>query len=281
MARQGVPQPIYKAVAAPVIDGVLNEAAWKQAIPVDVCYEHAGQGRRAADRHMTARFAWDEFYLYIGYEVYDTNLVPVADGRIKGPPANRRPAASPYNNKDLDVTEFLISFGDERFLWELQHNAANDFNEAFANVPDTNWPIYRSSRVFLGVIFNEEEYLKDDGSNTFRSAVSLMKDARGRPSTLNDPRDIDTGYTGELRIPWIGLCPPVEAQKAAQAKGLPKEAWDLGGQELRILSAVLDGNIGQTYYHSSATRPATGMFAAAVRHFPRYVLVATPPPVAP
>ena len=67
--------PIYHAKVAPVIDGRLDDACWKNAEPVRVRFLYASQGVQTEPPPMTARFVWDERFLYIGYEVNDTNIV--------------------------------------------------------------------------------------------------------------------------------------------------------------------------------------------------------------
>ena len=69
--------PIIKADQPIVIDGNLNEPAWHAGVPVDVNYVMAGTGKRDTSTPMIARFLWDDHYLYIGYEVFDSDLTAV------------------------------------------------------------------------------------------------------------------------------------------------------------------------------------------------------------
>ena len=73
---------IHRAMSPVRIDGMLDEPCWQRAEPVPVCFLHDRSGEAVAPVPMTARYAWDEHYLYIGYDVSDTNLVaPVRVGR--------------------------------------------------------------------------------------------------------------------------------------------------------------------------------------------------------
>ena len=67
---------------------------------------------------MTARYTWDDHYLYIGYETFDKNLVALGhrrEERAQGQPA-RGLRASAIPKEKVDVVEFFISFGDERIF---------------------------------------------------------------------------------------------------------------------------------------------------------------------
>jgi hypothetical protein len=258
------------------IDGKLDDPIWQQAVPVAVNYRFDSVGVLDPAQVMQARFAWDEQYLYIGYQVWDSQLVALSDGREKGPKGNRRLAVQPWApEQKVDCVEFFISFGDLRFMWEVQHNAANHLNEVFEIAIDPAWPIAQSSLNFLGLLMNDEQYIRDDEAATVKTAVHLLPRADGRPSTVNDASDVDTGYTGELRLPWSGLGAPKAARAAAKKQGQP--GWDMAGRELLLLAVILNGNEGWTYHHSSPTKPPKGMMAAAASHFPRGVLQPAPP----
>ena len=68
-------------------------------------------------------------------------------------------------------------------------------------------------------------------------AVALLPRADGGLSTINDPSDEDTGYCGEIRLPWSGLGLPAERRRA-------DDSYDLAGLELPILAAALHGDSG-------------------------------------
>jgi len=225
---------------------------------------------------MEARLAWDYHYLYIAYEVFDSNLIGLTDDRVKGPSNNRRKAALSWApEKKVDVAEFFVSLDSTRFLWELQHNAENQLNDVFLNVLEPGSPVYRSSLNFSGLIMNEQEYVKDDGWITVQTAVKLKPGADGRLSTVNQEDDTDTGYVAEMRFPWKGLGAPVVAGKDAEKKGLPPDGWDMAGRELAILAVILNGDAGPNYSHNCKQLPKKGMFATGVALFPRYTLMST------
>ena len=261
------PVAIFRSAVAPVIDGRLDDACWKSAVPVAVRYPYGALGQTTTPPPLTARFAWDERYLYIGYEVNDTNLVALASGRESGPPGNRRPGSEEYlPEKNLDLVEFFVSFGSAQFFWEIHHNAANHLNTIWVELPSAENLAKLPKPSYKDVTFHRNRYVDDDGGFTVARAVQLRPRANGKPSTVNDPSDRDTGYTGEIRLPWAGLGAPAERRRA-------DGSYDLRGVRLPVLAAVLNGDHGQAIYHSSAPYLPALMFHFSVALWPRYELV--------
>ncbi|SVE15317.1 uncharacterized protein METZ01_LOCUS468171, partial [marine metagenome] len=127
---------VHRASKAPVIDGKLDDACWKKAKPVQAFYPHGENGKKAEPPPLTARYAWDERYFFIGYEVKDSSLVAIGTGKEDGPPNNRRPQSVEYlPKKNLDLVEFFISFGSNRFFWEIHHSADNHLNDLWIEMP--------------------------------------------------------------------------------------------------------------------------------------------------
>jgi hypothetical protein len=255
-ARLGAAEWIPKTNGPLTIDGRLDEPVWRAAKPVEVCYRGSKQGDKSADKRMIALYAWDGDYLYIGYETFDSNLVALGSDRTEGPAERPRPGALIHHPEaKVDVVEFFLSFGDEHFMWEIHHNASNQFNDIFCIVPDPKWPIAASSLATYGIIFNDFEWLRDDPPHTLAHAVHLKPKADGAPSTVNDPSDVDTGYTAEIRIPWRALGIPRKSETWLQEK--PKRIpgpWNLEGQKLSLLAVFQDGDLPERYHHSSPTR---------------------------
>lgn len=281
-APMPVTSPIYKTDQPITIDGVLDEPAWKQALPVEAVYAYPKLGAKSADPHMHARFTWDDHYLYIGYETFDKNLVALGTGDKKGPKANKREGCLIAHEKEpVDVVEFFVSLGDLRFFWELHHNALNQFNDIYCIVADDSWPIRKSNQFRFGIHFGTDEVLKDDtdAGRTMALAVKLKPKADGKPSTVNEAGDADTGYIGELRLPWLGLGAAVDREAFVQIEVDGKKRsihgpWKMAGQELRILSVMQDGDLKDHYHHSSPTLQG-GFFHQSAKHWPVYVLEAS------
>jgi len=108
------------------------------------------------------------------------------------------------------VVEVLSPFGDPQIFWEIHHNALNQFNDILITVVDLDRPAAKSRLFYDGIRFNWREVIEDDAETgcTRKMAVRLKPKADGKPSTVNDASDEDTGYIGEIRLPWYGLGAP-------------------------------------------------------------------------
>ena len=262
--------------ATPInIDGLLDEPCWQAAVPVRADYVFGHTNELDSVRHMAVRVLCDDRYLYLGYETFDTNLVAVGSGRIE---ASREGLEIAQPGVPVDVAEFFVSLGDRHFFWELHHNASNQFNDIWITTLDPAWPIAQSALYPYGIIFSPESTLTADRDATPAMAVHLKPKANGAPSTVNDGRDMDTGYTAELRLPWYSLGVPAARRlspRVLAGKPDPTAAarWNVAGLEVRLLSVVQDGDRQQRYHHSSATFPG-GWFHLGWDHWPLYRVTA-------
>lgn len=264
-----VPGTIVKAKGPIVIDGRLDEADWKQAKPIAANYVFGKKNVISPEPRMNVRYLWDDAYLYIGYEVFDTNLVAVGNGEMDGPPGNRRPGCEIADtNKPVDVVEFLIFFEDRNFFWEIQHNASNQFNDGLCAVELPSWQKTKIAFAPKGVYWAWGEYLQDEGDRTFACAVKLSPRKDGKPSTVNDSSDVDTGYTGELRLPWYGIGAPAVAQTREGDKPGP---WKMTGREVSILAVDQNGDTPEHYF-TTCIGTTREFFHQQTEHFPRYVI---------
>ena len=268
---------VVKAKKPIVIDGRLNDADWKRAKAVRANFVWDKKNVVSKTPRMTARYLWDDHYLYIGYEIFDTNLVAKADGKMDGPPDNQRPGCETWPAKPIDIVEFHIVFEDRNFFWNVQHNASNHFNDGIAVV---DLPAWTSTRIAFatfaqtGIYWAWGEHIQDDGDRKLACATSLRPRKDGKPSTVNDASDVDTGYTAELRFPWFGIGAPKVAQTGGE-EGKPGP-WKMTGREISILAVFQDGDADARYFTSSPTMANT-FFDHQPESFPRYVIKAFSP----
>jgi hypothetical protein len=265
---------MMKAESPPVIDGALDEACWKNATAIRGDYINSKKGVLSDEPRLIVKYTWDEQNLYIGYETFDKNLIAKANGLKEGPEKNLRPGCEIWSSdpkEKVDVVEFFISFGDERFFWEIHHNASNQFNDVWCVVPDAEWPIAKSSLTNFGIMFNNREYIADNNDHTLAMAAKPKPKADGTPSTINEEADIDTGYTAEIRLPWGGIGAPVSAKPNAQKK---ETDWKMEGQKLMVLAVVQDGDLKERYHHSSPERKGD-WFHKTAPLWPKYLLSKT------
>ena len=281
------PSPVLpvmvKAREAMVIDGKLDEPDWKRATEIPVNGIWGKKGKRTESPRMTAKYLWDDFYLYIGYEVFDTNLVVKSSGASQGPADNRREGMEIWVKPpapQVDLAEFFIVFDDPNCFWETHHNAANQFNDVLCIVDLPAWKKTKSAMAQWNIYFGKEEYIQDHEGSTLAKAVALKPRADGSLSTVNDGSDQDTGYTGEIRIPWFGIGAPAAAMTwvpvPAKPDGTPagRKAgpWKMAGRELSILAVSQDGDPADRYC-SSAPDMYAPFFHLGSAGYPRYRLV--------
>jgi hypothetical protein len=123
------------------IDGLLNEPTWSEAIPLVYAVHPTENGSSTA----TVRFLWNNDYLYVGFDINDTN-VETAD---------------------------LSALWDGDSVSVLLHD---------------------------GGIAEQRQSLGQEQNDVRAYQLQPM-------TTLNDPTDVDAGYTVEMRIQWQD--PPV------------------------------------------------------------------------
>lgn len=147
------------------IDGNLSE--WDSASRIS--FEEQSD-RPAADRNKTTAMAmWDKNYLYLAFQVADTNLQAQAHG-----------GHTVYRD---DGVEFLIDPGFHRTRTYLPDDICVHVNLHGAVQDDRGTP---------------QGTWDDSWDSTIRSAFRL-------DGTLNDDSDVDTGYTAEVALPWSDL----------------------------------------------------------------------------
>ena len=274
---------VPKAAEPPVVDGRLEDACWQRAPVTAVDMVMGKTGQRADHIPMKCRLAWDDQYLYIGYETFDANLVAVGTGEEQGPAANRREGAKIHDPPTkVDVVEFFITCGDERHFWEFHHNARNQFNDVWCAVFDDTQPITKTLLARYGIHFGHGEHLDDDpgAQASFAAAVALKPKADGAASTVNDDSDTDTGYTAELRLPWAGLGAPLERETLIVVEPTTPDGhktsyhgpWKMAGAEIRVLSVCQNGDLDDRYHHDAPLFPG-GWFHKGAAVWPRYLLV--------
>jgi len=249
--------PIFKTATPVTVDGVLDEDCWKQATVVKADYVKGGNGKESPQPCMTAKYAWDDRYLYIAYDVFDANLAAKGNGIAKGPADNRREGCE--ISTPWDVAEFFVGFNNSNLFWEIHHNASNNFNDIMVLVDLPAWKKDAPAAVYSGIYWAKNEYVADVGDSKLASAVRMRPSAEGKPSTLNDKTDTDTGYTAELRLPWASI-----------------GGWSkMAGREITILAVTENGDSPNAPYHTScATLPTADFFHLHFAKWPRYRLVA-------
>ena len=164
-ARSGRDYVVHRAKGAIEIDGVLAESAWDRA-------DKAGPFVRSLDGKPASaatevRLLWDDDYLYVAFLAEDTN--------VSG--AFFKDDEKLYTSNVVEI--FLDPSGDGSHYDEIEVAPTNAlFDASFAGGARQGMDLSWSSRA--------KHAVRVDG-------------------TLNDPRDVDRGWTVELAIPFASL----------------------------------------------------------------------------
>lgn len=165
-----------------VIDGALNEDSWRNAAASEPFVDIEGNVKPTPRMSTRVRILWDERYLYIGAEMEEPHVWATLTKRD----------SVIFHDNDFEV--FIDPDGDREEYYELEINALN-----------TVWDL------FLNKTYRNGGKARHDWD------IAGLKTAVHVSGTLNDPSDLDTGWSVEIAIPWRALAeyahkpaPPLE-----------------------------------------------------------------------
>jgi hypothetical protein len=160
----------YKAEKPPMIDGKLDDDAWKAA-PWSSDFVDIEGDKKPKPRHRTRmKMLWDEKALYLAAELEEPHLWATLKDHD----------AVIFHDPDFEV--FLDPDGDNHLYGELELNALN-----------TTWDLLLTKPY------------KDGGKALNGWEILGLKTAVQLNGTLNDPKDEDKSWTVEILWPWNGL----------------------------------------------------------------------------
>lgn len=173
-----------RAPQPPSLSGRLDDPVWERAPWTEDFVDIEGDRRPAPRFRTRAKMLWDDACLYIAAEMEEPHVWATLTERD----------SVIFHDNDFEV--FLDPDGDAKSYFELEVNALNTVWDLWLEVPyrdggraDSNWRI-----------------------EGLRTAVHVN-------GTLNDPSDVDKGWTVEIAIPWSALadkagmpCPPREGE---------------------------------------------------------------------
>lgn len=170
----------YRSAGSIVVDGRLDEPAWKR-VPWTEYHADIEGFHKPAPRFKThSKIIWDDKYLYIGAELEEPHVwanLTKHDSVI-------------FRDNDFEI--FIDPDGDNRCYYEIEINALNTVWDLMLPKP------YR-----------------DSGSAVDTFELPGMMHAVHVDGTINNPKDIDKGWSVEFAIPWSALgviagkpCPP-------------------------------------------------------------------------
>jgi hypothetical protein len=160
----------YRAVSPVVIDGRLDDAAWKNAPWTDDFVDIEGPVKPLPRFRTRVKMLWDDQFFYVAAELDE----PHVWGTLK------KHDAVIFQDNDFEV--FIDPDGDNHGYYEFEINALN-----------TGWDL-----------FLQRPY-RDGGPALNSWEIAGLETATQLDGTLNDPSDRDRGWSVELAFPWKAL----------------------------------------------------------------------------
>lgn len=152
------------------IDGRLDEPAWQNAPWTQSFVDIEGARKPQPPLKTQAKLLWNDEFLYIGAEVQEPHVWATLKHRDE----------IVFHDNDFEV--FIDPDGDTREYYEIEINALNTIFD-----------------LFLVRTYN------DGGPALHAWDCKGMKSAVHVDGTLNDPTDVDRGWTVEMALPWKTL----------------------------------------------------------------------------
>jgi len=175
----------HRTAKAIVVNGKLDDAAWKKAAWTEDFVDIEGDIRPKPRFRTRAKMLWDDHYLYIAAELEEPEVKATLtkhDSVI-------------FHDNDFEM--FLKPLASEEGYFEFEMNALN-----------TGWDLYLNKPYRYGG--------KADNSWEMEGLKTAV-DVQG---TLNNPDDKDKGWTVEIAIPWTAF-----ASRQAVPKPVKGTEW--------------------------------------------------------
>ena len=158
----------YKADSPVVLDGKLNDLAWTRSEWTDSFVDIEGDLKPKPFYDTKAKMLWDDNYFYFAVQMEEPHIWATL---------KERDAVIYYDN-DFEI--FLDPDGDTHNYYELEVNAY-----------ETEWDL------FLLAPYHDHDKVALDSWDIPGLITKVNIDG-----TLNDPSDMDKGWSVEIAIPW-------------------------------------------------------------------------------
>ena len=193
-----------RVTSPPIIDGRLNDAAWKRAPWSDSFIDIEGTAKPKPRFRTRAKMLWDDQYFYIGAELQEP--FPWATQTVHD--------SVIFREHDFEV--FLDPDSDSHNYFEFEINALN-----------TSWDL-----------FLPKPY-KDGGSADNSWDIPGLKTAVHISGRLNDPTKPSHGWSVEIAFPWTAFSHAGYRAPRPQ-RG---DQWRVNFSRVEWLTRVVDGKI--------------------------------------
>ncbi len=159
-----------RAAQPPVVDGRLEDAAWRNAAWTESFVDIEGDRQPAPRYRSRVKMLWDDRHFYIAADMEE----PHVWGTL------RQRDSVIFQDNDFEL--FVDPDGDNHEYYEFEVNALN-----------TGWDL-----------FLPKPY-KDGGKADNSWDIAGLQTAVHIDGTLNDPTDTDRGWSVEIAIPWTAF----------------------------------------------------------------------------
>ena len=167
------------------LDGKLSEPAWRLATPTAEFMDIQGPSRPTPEFPTTVRMLYDDKYFYFSSQLEEPHVWATLKERD----------SVIYHDNDFEV--FIDPDGDNHLYYELEINALG-----------TEWDLMLIRPY------------RDGGPAVNAWDIQGLKTGVQVDGTLNDPSDVDGGWTVEIAIPW-------EVLGQAAGRPVPPEPGDI------------------------------------------------------
>jgi hypothetical protein len=192
----------HRASGAIVVDGRLDESAWESAPWTGLFVDIEGEAKPPPRYGTRAKMLWDQDYLYIS--------AALEEPHVWGTLTDHDQVV--FYDNDFEV--FIDPDGDEREYYEIEVNALNTVFDLL---------LVRTYR--------------DGGPALHEWDLKGLKTAVQVNGTLNDPSDVDAGWSVELALPWSSLAQYAH-RPAPPGEG---DTWRMNFSRVEWQHRVVDG----------------------------------------
>ncbi|MCP4594228.1 MAG: hypothetical protein GY842_26155 [bacterium] len=186
-----------------VVDGRLNEPAWAEVPWTEPFIDIEGPAKPPPRYRTRAKLCWDDGYLYIGAELEEPHVWGTLTEHDQ----------IVFHDNDFEL--FIDPDGDAREYYEVEINALNTIFDLL---------LVRTYR--------------DGGPADHDWNLDGLKSAVFVDGSVNDPGDVDTGWSLELALPWASLAEYAHRPSPPRAG----DTWRMNFSRVEWPLLVVDGS---------------------------------------
>jgi hypothetical protein len=192
----------HRASAPIQIDGKLDDPAWQNAPWTDDFVDIEGDAKPKPRFRTRVKMLWDDNYFYVGAEMEEPHVWATLT----------RHDSVIFHDNDFEV--FIDPNSGNHEYFEFEINALN-----------TGWDLFLTKPY------------RDGGKAIDSWEIPGLKTAVHVHGTLNDPRDVDKGWSVEMAFPWKVLC------EAVPRRVLPSEGdqWRINFSRVEWKHEIVEG----------------------------------------